>query len=144
MARDDAYLRNWKARDAELQANGFGPSKLGPGVPAKIEEPTALGRLFGMKHREWDDSGIEITGGGGQMNVPPPDPRMGGAGGGLRPPDHPYVGPPRGMCDECGQPEMAHDEDEEEARGPGGPKMPRAVDLPNYTVWGRLLKHFDR
>jgi hypothetical protein len=50
------------------------------------------------------------------------------------------------MCDECGQSEMAHDEDldEEDERGPGGPKLPRPVDVPNYTIWGQFLKRFSR
>lgn len=57
---DRAYMRQWAQRDAELQAAGFPPSKLGPGVPAQTFEPDALGSMLGMKARAWDDSGIEI------------------------------------------------------------------------------------
>jgi hypothetical protein len=45
----------------------------------------------------------------------------------------------------CTSPRQAHDdEDEEEQRGPNGPRMPRGNDLPNYTVWGQILKKFGR
>jgi hypothetical protein len=47
----------------------------------------------------------------------------------------------------CTSPRQAHDDedaDEEEQRGPNGPKMPRGNDLPNYTVWGQILKKFGR
>jgi len=60
LVSNQAYLQQWAERDAELQASGFGPSRLGPGVPATIETPNALGSLLGMQARAWDDSGIEI------------------------------------------------------------------------------------
>jgi hypothetical protein len=52
----------------------------------------------------------------------------------------------RGRCKYpgCGQPEEAHGGDEEEARGPFGPKMPRFGDLPQYTLPGQILKRFSR
>jgi len=52
----DDYYDNWKAKDAQLRAQGFLPSKLGPGVPAI----TTTG-IFGTSYT--DDCGMRIPAG---------------------------------------------------------------------------------
>ena len=43
-----------------------------------------------------------------------------------------------------GVPDEDDEDAEEDERGPEGDKMPGADDLPNYTIWGRMLRHFGR
>jgi hypothetical protein len=45
------YQKDWARKDAELQKQGFPPSKLGPGVPA-VTTPSMLG---GTRYQ--DDNG---------------------------------------------------------------------------------------
>lgn len=51
----DDYYKKWKSKDAALRAQGFPPSKLGPGVPAKITTSK-----FGGGTKYQDDNGTVI------------------------------------------------------------------------------------
>jgi hypothetical protein len=56
----------WEERDRALRAQGFPPSKLGPGVPAVTYTP-----YFGGSPTMWDDTGHvmsedELSEGGGR------------------------------------------------------------------------------
>jgi len=112
-----------------------GPNEL-PDPGGYYEEPNFLGRMLGMQ-RTWHNTrpgGKDLYGDDAQAEASKWLDDVGEPGG--------DVAPNGGLRRVPGGGDDVDDEEDE--RGPGGPKMPGLNDLPNYTLWGQVLKRFGR